>query len=484
MKKCPHCGKMILDTTILCPHCNKDIYSQNVEENLPLREKGVAQIEQTLFDFFNYENNEDGTITILSLKNKNQLRIVIPDNVVLIAASAFENSEVMSVKLPEGLLKIGDCAFKNCKNLCEINLPDSLQIIGDYAFDGDDLLEINIPKSVKKVGINVINPEIMQKKMASYYKLLSIFKRVLLNKSNSEQNIKNFVIENYVLTKYVGEKNCSDETIIIPTSALKIKDHAFYECNWIKQVVILHGLNVIDVYAFRNCINLKRVSVSDSVLEIGGGEVFDGCVCLENIDVSLHNKRFKSIDGNLFNKDGTELICYAGGKTNKSFLIDKNIQRIHYSAFHESRFLENINVEENNNFFKSIDGNLYSKDGNTLMHYSIGKKEESFIIPDTVTSIGDSAFYNCNYLKSIIVSFRVNEIGDCAFYGCENLKIVKLPDRVVKIGGYAFACCKNLQLINYSGTKEQWKKLVHDSFCVFEKDKQICVKCVDGELVI
>ena len=84
---------------------------------------------------------------------------------------------------------------------------------------------------------------------------------------------------------------------------------------------------------------------------------------------------------------------------------------------------ENIDVDKNNTHYKSIDGNLYSKDGTTLIQYAIGKTKTSFTIPDHVNTIGEWAFSRCENLTSITIPNSVTTIGESAFFGCDNLTI-------------------------------------------------------------
>ncbi|MEG2065859.1 MAG: leucine-rich repeat domain-containing protein, partial [Clostridia bacterium] len=130
------------------------------------------------------------------------------------------------------------------------------------------------------------------------------------------------------------------------------------------------------------------------------------------------------------------------------------------------------NVDNNNTQYKSIDGNLYSKDGTKFLQYCMGKKDTSFILPTSVTSIGYRAFYDCSSLTSITIPSKVTSIGDYAFFGCTKLATVTfepnsqltsigyrafdgctslasvtIPSSVTSIGGYAFQDCTKLAIV-------------------------------------
>ena len=100
--------------------------------------------------------------------------------------------------------------------------------------------------------------------------------------------------------------------------------------------------------------------------------------------------------------------------------------------------MTNITVSQNNTAYKSIDGNLYTKDGKTIVLYAPGKLLTSFVIPDGVTSIGDEAFYNCTSLTSIEIPNSVTSIGDRAFCNCYSLTSVIIGEGVTSIGVSAF----------------------------------------------
>lgn len=108
-----------------------------------------------------------------------------------------------------------------------------------------------------------------------------------------------------------------------------------------------------------------------------------------------------------------------------SIVIPDSVISIGENAFYCCDRLKYITVGKNNTVYMDIDGNLYTKDGTTLLQYAVAKEDESFIIPDGVTSIGDLAFDGCDTLVSITIPDSVTSIGECAFYGCDNLTSIK-----------------------------------------------------------
>ena len=151
-------------------------------------------------------------------------------------------------------------------------------------------------------------------------------------------------------------------------------------------IVIPDSVTSIGNYAFQYCSNLSSVTIGNSVTSIGD-EAFDCCSSLTSI------------------------------------VIPEGVTSIGDRAFAYCDSLVSIIVDEGNTAYKSIDGNLYTKDGKTLIQYAIGKTDSSFIIPDSVTSIGSGAFYRCSKLTNIVIPGSVTSIGNEAFLNCSNLTI-------------------------------------------------------------
>ena len=142
--------------------------------------------------------------------------------------------------------------------------------------------------------------------------------------------------------------------------------------------------------------------------------------------------------------------------------MPENITSIGGNAFSGCTGLLSINVDENNNVYKSIDGVMFSKDGNVLYIYPGGKANTSYTVPDHVTEIGYGAFLNCGNLVKVEISDGVQTIGRESFLNCQNLDTVIIPASITAIESSAFKYCNNLKTVEV-----QWQAPLPVSADVF-----------------
>lgn len=137
------------------------------------------------------------------------------------------------------------------------------------------------------------------------------------------------------------------------------------------------------------------------------------------------------------------------GIGNYSFRSDPNLKDIYFPRYVSSIGICSFDevtkatVSSENDFFEEKDGVIYSKDFSSVVFVS--KLVENVVLPNSVKSIEDSAFYNCSHLKSVILSESLQKIGLYAFSGCSVLESIDLPDSLLTIKEYAFADCLSIK---------------------------------------
>ena len=260
-------------------------------------------------------------------------------------------------------------------------------------------------------------------------------------------------------TVEITDYNGSAKTVDIPEkingkSVTSIGDCAFRYCTSLKSITIPNSVMEIGSSAFSGCSSLTSITIPNSVTNIGDS-TFWGCSSLTAIYVAVDNKNYTSVNGVLFNKDKTALICYPAGKTDKSYNITNSVTSIGDYAFNGCSSLTSVTIP---NSVTEIGGSAF-----------VGCASlKSITMPNSVTSIGDMVFYKCSSLTSITIPDSVTSIGSSAFSDCSKLRSITIPNSVTSIGAWAFNGCTGLTAINVAMENQNY---VSPDGVLYNKDK-------------
>ena len=388
--------------------------------------------------------------------------ITISDSVEMIGECAFLGcGSLENISIGKNVKRISEGAFLECSFLEEIVVPNSVERIGQFAFNGcNSLTKMSIPfVGAKLDGTN--NTHFGYIFGASEYSSNDVYipanlKNVIISGS---QTINDYAFHNcgmleevelsnsittigygafsgcdsltkmsipFVGAKLDGTNNThfgyifgaseySSNDVYIPANlknviisgSQTINDYAFYNCDLLEKVELPNTLKTIGIQSFLNCDSLTSITIPDSVTSIGGS-AFAGCISLDNVKIGSN---VENIAGNVF----------SGCKSLENIVVDKN------NRYYDSRNNCNAIIETSNN---------------TLI---TGCKNT--VIPDSVTSIGESSFSGCSSLTNITIPNGVTSIGEWAFSGCSSLTNIKLPDGITSIAAGTFSLCNSLKNI-------------------------------------
>lgn len=205
--------------------------------------------------------------------------------------------------------------------------------------------------------------------------------------------------------------NCYNLTEIeFPNTINSIGEYAFYNCDGLTNITLPYGITIIKNKTFYDCSKLTNITIPNSVITIGD-YAFQNCMELTDIN------------------------------------IPSSVTSIGKNTFYTCPKLSNITVNSNNTVYSSKDGVLFNKNQTKLILYPINKSGTSYIVPSSVTTIGESAFEKNNKLTNIILPNNLTTIEIFAFANCDNLTVITIPDTVTNIPGSIFLSCDNLSTI-------------------------------------
>ena len=272
--------------------------------------------------------------------------------------------------VPDGVTSIDSYAMNNLKYLENLVLLDGLKEIGTYCCKGSSIRSISLPESLTSLNHGI------------FYK--SKLESIVLPKTIT-------TIGGYVFT------GTPLREVVIPDTIASLGAGDFMDCDKLKSIVIGSGLESI------------------------GGNCFYGLTALETFEISEKNLNFKSEEGMLLTKDGSTLIQYAAAGNTK-FILPKGVTVIGPNACYGMPFNEII-----------IPDTVVSIGDKAFENCT---KAETAYVPSSVTAFGNSVFSGCTSLKTVTIDAPIEKFG--GFGGCNALTEIILPETITSVSDSAF----------------------------------------------
>lgn len=278
--------------------------------------------------------------------------------------------------------------------------------------------------------------------------------------------------------------------VVIQEGVTRIGDSSFNGYKNLSIIEIPDSVESIGGGAFRNCKDLVTVDIPESVIDIDSSS-FSGCASLRRFEIDNKNPKYISVDGVIFSKNLTQLVCYPSGRIGP-YTVPSNVSSIEVFAFWDCTGLTDLIITSNNIIdgkFPTLEGCVNLKSVNipdNASHFqnrSFGgcsltelilpngittietglfeccKSLTSILIPPSVTAIRSSAFSYCESLRNIVLPSGLKTIGVGTFRCCSALKSICIPDSVTSIEEMAFTGCPQIEDVYYSGTEDQWNQI-------------------------
>ena len=349
--------------------------------------------------------------------------VTILDNVTNLSKYPFiENSNVLTVALPESLRRLADYCFQKCTGLQDITISNKVTTIPQYCFDGcSSLSKVTLPK-----GLTTISQYAFQNCTGLYDLVIP-------------DDIESLSIQSYAFSGCQGLDNDTVTKLATKITGT-IYANTFTNLTGITEVTTAYVYN----YYFSGCTNLKKVIILNTLSDGGfGSNVFYDC---SNLTTVILPDNAKIITSNMFN----------GTKKLTTINFPSSITQIGQYAFYNCNGLTNINIPEDASYTLGA-----------YAFYSAGITDEcAKNIVSHATSIGDNLFQNCLSLVNVEVSVFANYMfyqctnlitakstqattitGNSVFYGCTSLTSVIFADGITTIGNQVFYGCTSLKTV-------------------------------------
>ena len=435
---------------------------QNIRLEISASAETTTEPQVWIEDNLTWTLDADGTLTISgtgamkdynaadnlspAYMNSNVKKVVIEDGVTSIGELAFfKCSSLTNITIPDSVTCIAYAAFHGCSSLSSITIPNSVTSIGIYAFVVcSSLTSITIPDGVTSIGYGAFSN-------CSSLKTISLSCKSSLKKSDfGEQADLVSYTNQHLLTKTAAKAATCTES----------GNKEYWTCEHCGKYFLSDDTNPATATAVElsetviPALNHKNAIIRNASEPNGTNPGYSGDHYCPDCDTVFEKGYTYWNEGNLtwkLDADGTLTISGTGAMKDydyynnpspasqkkdsvKKVVIEDGVTSIRNSAFYDCNSLTSITIP---NSVTSIGAYAFSN-----CYYLT-----SITIPDSVTSIGKLAFYSCDSLTSITISNSVTSIEERAFAYCSRLTSITIPDGVTSIGDATFSNCEGLTSI-------------------------------------
>ena len=448
----------------------------------------------------------------------NQEKVVVPDGVKRIGASAFErNQKIQSITLPDSVTSVGARAFAECWGLAELRLPDSLTEIGKDAFlhtvwleaqpEGSvyvgkifytckgDPQEVTVAEGTECIAEGAFAGCAALGSIAVPDSVTRIGKDAFLGTAWYESLPDGPVYAGKVACSYKGTMR-EGESLVIRDDIKGIADFAFADRPELASVELPDSVTTIGASAFSGCTGLKKVALGHGIAGVTP-DIFAGCGNISELAVGKaiemytlaeifpvpDNTEQFALKKVRIVEDTTAIVsgAFEGYPTVEEIELPNSVAAIGRDAFRETAWFRSYPGEGIIYAGRVAIGFL----GESPLDPSIELKPgtvgvadgafdgldwpETVALPDGVVNIGEAAFRDCKKLKEVRLPERMQQIGAEAFSGCDCLTEVRIPHGIQTIEKKTFYDCKALVSVIFPDSLTKIEKSAFES-CVVLND--------------
>ncbi len=372
----------------------------------------------------------------------------VPDTVKTMDSGVFYGCKsLIAVHLPDTLTALPDSLFYGCTTLDTILIPDSVMSIADMAFYGCTALQkVQLPSFLNVLGDRVFYGCTALKALAiSNSGSFKTQDGVLFSADMTTLRVyplarrgTSYTVPDTVsvigASAFIGAANLTE--IVLPDGLTTVSDEAFAECTRLFSITIPDSVNECGGYCFAKCPSLVLIKIGKSLDTVGDG-VFNDCYALRRFIVSADNKSFAAPDGVLYNAAKTRLICYPSDSAQKEYIIPETVTTVGEQAFVGCIYLESVR-------FGAAVTTLYQESFvgcEALKAFYVDENNKTFTAADGVLFHGNDTLVKYPTAKkgaSYTVPDTVKAIESFAFESCEYLSDLTVGEKVEVIGADAF----------------------------------------------